>query len=854
MALFKIGKRLQSQTSAPQPLSEIPTPQAPSETSDLQPPSETSDPQPPSEISDPQPPSETSDPPPQIEGFIDILDDERIVGWAWDPAMPERRVVIEVACGERRARAVADRDRADLRVAGKGDGCHGFEVCFDLRGIGPVEVRDAATGAKLPGSPLCFDPLHLLGLPGNRRARALLRAEAEHARLALGEPDEGAEPVRPGYATRARLETLLATDASEYEPVHLVTRYLAYRAELAHRPVPPGDPAGSLAALQRYLAAEGHRPGGLPLSPPQIAFLNAPMPRFGLAPEVSVAAYNAIVEARPEASDFADPAALREALFWWCTEGAPALAPDGSLITEAQVRLLTRGATPNASYPLNDFLRTYLSRDPALAPVTGGGMLERALALCILILRCARAPALARFLPAAATAEILAPAGTDAGSRFEALLALALEGGPEPAQALSRQLTESLAAQGLALASPRPPAGHPGTAPALARDPRISSGLEPGIAVIGPVRAASGIGQATRQSLAALRAAGRHPAILDYRGDFPSPLGGPDMATPELRRPRTINLVHLNADTLPLALAEIDARVFARSYNIGYVFWELDQVPRAHRLGLDLLDEVWVASAYNRAIYEDACDVPVHDVGLAVEPLPETIPGSRAAYGLPETGFVYLATFDAFSFIERKNPLGLVRAFLAAFPKGSPEPVHLVLKTQNRTSVDDPHQVGLWRTIDALIARDPRIRIIDRTLPYIDLLGLKQACDAYVSLHRSEGLGIGMIEAMQLKRPVIATAYSGNLAFCTPETAFLVDYTLVPVRPEAYIAVEPGSRWAEPSLPSAAAAMRAVYENPAEAQARAEAAAQQVARAFSPAAIGRRYAARLDAIEAQLGA
>ncbi len=786
----------------------------------------------------------------RIEGSVDLLDDARIAGWARDPAMPERRVVIEVTCGERRARTIADRERPDLRAAGKGDGRHGFEIRFDLH-AGPVEIRDATTGAALAGSPIHFDPVHLLGLPGNRRLRELLRAEAEHARLALGDMDDEAAEVPPGYATRARLATLLATDAPEHDPVGLVTRYLAYRAELARRPVPPADPAGSLAALQRYLAAEGGRPGGLPLSRAQIAFLNAPMPRFGLAPELSVAAYNAIADARPEAGDLGDPASLREALLWWCSERAPALAPDGSLITEAQVRLLTRGAAPGISYPLNDFLRAYLASDPALAPLAGGGMLERALAVCAVILRCARLPALARFLPPASIAELLTSAG--AGSRFEALLALALESGPETARALHRQLTESLAARGLALADPGSPAGVPGTAPALARDPRIGAGLEPGIAVIGPVRAASGIGQATRQSLAALTAAGRRPAILDYRGDFPSPTGGAPAGAPELRRPRTINLIHLNADTLPLALAEIDTRVFARSYNIGYVFWELDQVPRAHRLGLDLLDEIWVASAYNRAIYAEACRVPVHEVGLAVEPLPTTIPGSRAAYGLPEDGFVYLATFDAFSFIERKNPLGLVRAFQVAFPKGSPEPVHLVLKTQNRTGVDDPHQVGLWRTIDALIAQDPRIRIIDRTLPYGDLLGLKRACDAYVSLHRSEGLGIGMIEAMQLKRPVIATAYSGNLGFCTPETAFLVDYALVPVRPEAYIAVEPGSLWAEPALPSAAAAMRAVYENPAEALARAETAARRVAEAFSPAAVGRRYAARLDAIAAQLG-
>lgn len=815
MALFKVGKRLRTGISAPRP---------------------------------------------RLAGSIDLIDDNRIAGWVLDPTKPLRRVLLEVVCGDHRERVIADRERADLRAAGKGGGRHGFEIRFDLRGTGttPVHVRDAETGEALDGSPIRYDPLHLFALPRHNGLRALLRAEAQRARLVLGldGDHEAAAPSQPlpGYPTRARIETMLATAEPAQDPAGLITRYLAYRSESARCTASLADPSGHLPNLHWYLDTEGARPGGLPLSRSQLAFLNAPMPRFGAAQELSVAAYNAIADAHPSPCDLTDPAALWDALVWWCTERAPALTPDGALITDAQVRRLTKGEPSGTSYPLNDVLRAYLARDPSLAIVSGGGMLERALAICILILRCAQQPFLARLLPAPAVADLLAPSGTGAASHLEMLLATALESGPEMPRMLHQRLAENLAARGLTLASAEGPCETVGTAPALARDPRIASGLEPGLAVIGPAHAASGIGQATRQSLATLAAAGRQPVVLDYMGDQPSPVGfAGEFRPPRLRKPRAINLIHLNADTLPLALAQIDTRVFERSYNIGFLFWELDTIPRSHRLGLDLLDEIWVASEYNRAIYAEACSVPVHNVGLAVEPLPGMIVGKRSTYGLPEDAFLYLATFDAFSFIERKNPLGLVRAFQAAFPPGSPEAVHLVLKTQNRTKVDDPHQVRLWRTIEALIAQDPRIRIIDRTLPYADLIGLKQACDVYVSLHRSEGLGIGMIEAMQLGRPVIATAYSGNLEFCTPETAFLVDHTLVPVRPEEYIVVEPGSRWAEPSILSAAAAMRAVYGNPAEARARAGAAAQRVAEAFSPVVIARRYEARLSAIEAQLG-
>jgi glycosyltransferase involved in cell wall biosynthesis len=479
-------------------------------------------------------------------------------------------------------------------------------------------------------------------------------------------------------------------------------------------------------------------------------------------------------------------------------------------------------------------------------------MLQRAVAVCVLILRCARKPSLARFLPPAAVAELLAPSASSGGSRFEAILAAAVGCGPEEMHRLFETITDHLAAHGLALANPAIAPRTVGTAPARARDKRIESGLEPGIAVIGPAEITSGLGQATRQSIAALTAVGRNPAVLNYRRPFPSRVQDTGaVRSPALETPRRINLIHLNADLLPMARVEIDDRVFARSYNIGYFFWELDQVPEAHRLAFDLVDEVWVASEYNREIFARGCEVPVHNVGLAVEALPASIPGTRRDYGLPEDGFVFLATFDAFSYVERKNPLGLVHAFRDAFPPGQAPNVHLAIKTQNKTGVFDPHAIRLWQQIDALVQDDPRIRVIDQTLSYVDLLGLKKACDAYVSLHRSEGLGIGMIEAMQLGRPVIATNYSGNLEFCTPETAFLVDATLVPVAPGQYVGVEPGSRWAEPSLASAAAQMRRVYEDAAEVRTRVAAASRLATEAFSLAAIGRRYEARLQAIEAQ---
>ena len=375
--------------------------------------------------------------------------------------------------------------------------------------------------------------------------------------------------------------------------------------------------------------------------------------------------------------------------------------------------------------------------------------------------------------------------------------------------------------------------------------------IEQGVAVIGPAYKASGLGQAMRLSVDVLTCCeGTRPTVIDFGLDNPAPVGFASSTNYEAyRNRRAINLIHLNAESTPLAFAYQAHEIFEDSYNIGFFFWELNKIPKCHRLALELLDEIWVSSEYNREIYAGVTDKPVINVGMAVEILPDVAPMPRDLIGLENGPFVFLTTFDSFSFIERKNPLGVIQAFRRAFPLGT-EPVRLVIKTQNRHRVGDPYQLRVWKRIDALTGADPRIVVMNKTLAYRDLLALKRSCDCYVSLHRSEGWGFGMIEAMQLAMPVIATGYSGNMDFCTPETAYLVDYTLTSVRPDEYIFCERDSYWAEPNLDVAAKTMRHMVANPAEAKAKGAAAAAAIGRDFSLEAIGRRYAARLAQVRA----
>ena len=663
------------------------------------------------------------------------------------------------------------------------------------------------------------------------------------------------------YPTRGKVETLLDTASPEVDPECLVSRYLEFefhRSRQGDALAINGNLTERLKILHWYLTSYArHRKLPVPLSAKQIAFLNGPVPILGLGVEISIIAYSFITAEIGRNTDLRDDVALQESIFWWCAHKAPKLAPSGELITPAQIRLLTRPGPHDAGtrFPLNYFVRKLCETDPVLATLDLRATTDRAVLICILMLRCVDNPTYALFLPSGALAELIAPPSAGDPSLFESMVALAFGSSertpPDQAATLRSLLVQALDRHGLSMGrtSRKLASNASGSGLFAQQDPNIRFGLEPGIAVIGPHRATSGIGQAMRVSVDVLSHAGRDPAVLDFPLDNPAPLGfATSRKTTPLRAPRQINLLHLNAESAPLAFAYLDKRIFSQSYNIGYFFWELNQVPKCHYLALDLLDEIWVSSEYNREIYSRVAKVPVINVGMAVEALPELALVSHESLGPAPGDFVFLATFDSFSFIERKNPLGLLRAFQAAFPIGAGEKVALILKTHNRTRVGDPHQLRIWQAIDDIVAGDPRVHVIDQTMSYRDLLGFKQACDCYVSLHRSEGLGFGLIEAMQLGLPVVTTAYSGNMEFCNPENCFLVDFELIPAMPGEYIFVERGSVWAEPSMSSAVEQLRRVFFDPAEAAARSARASSDLRRKFSVSRIAARYDDRLASI------
>ncbi|MFN2475815.1 MAG: glycosyltransferase family 4 protein [Chthoniobacterales bacterium] len=276
-------------------------------------------------------------------------------------------------------------------------------------------------------------------------------------------------------------------------------------------------------------------------------------------------------------------------------------------------------------------------------------------------------------------------------------------------------------------------------------------------------------------------------------------------------------------------------------YRIAYWAWELETIPEEWVAMLPLLDEIWTPTEFVAAAMRTRMDVPVHRMLPGVK-VPNVEPVSKTDLGIPEDHCVFLFMFDMFSAFERKNPLAVIRAFRQAFRRQ--EKATLLLKT----TASSPNRDDAERLQAA--ADDAGILLITQLLSREQAYGYLAMCDCYVSLHRSEGFGLGMAEAMLLGKPVIATGYSGNRDFMHEHNSYLVDFEMAEVQ-EAGPIYTRGARWAEPSVDHAAKLMRQVFDNQADAKALGARAQAELREKLSLRAAGERMAARLREIDSR---
>ncbi len=326
-----------------------------------------------------------------------------------------------------------------------------------------------------------------------------------------------------------------------------------------------------------------------------------------------------------------------------------------------------------------------------------------------------------------------------------------------------------------------------------------------GVNLIGFVRAEFGLGQSCRLLANELEQTDIDYTLYDFK--LPNALlrsedhSMEDKISEEF--PFNINIIHINPDENKLMYTQLDPSVWDKRYNIAFWLWELETIPKHWQQYFPLLDEIWTPSEFISKSLRKVSDLPVKTMPYYVTVPTEDI-YDRAFFKLPEDAFLFLTMYDANSTSARKNPMGAIKAFQKVFSKFDTS-VGLVIKINN-CQEKDIEELGSY------LKDYENIYYIKETLSKVQVNSLVKAVDVFVSLHRAEGFGLVMAEAMHLGTPVVATDWSSNTEFMDHKCACMVDYTFTTLKKDAP-PYKKGATWAEPNIASAAKYMKRLYSD-----------------------------------------
>ena len=299
-----------------------------------------------------------------------------------------------------------------------------------------------------------------------------------------------------------------------------------------------------------------------------------------------------------------------------------------------------------------------------------------------------------------------------------------------------------------------------------------------------------------------------------------------------------INVVHINPPQWQDALGTFPQSHFDRHYNVGIFQWELETLPDDWKPLFDYVDEVWTPSEFTARTMRKETNKPVIPILYGMEtPYDEKL--TRADFGLNEDDFLVLMMFDSNSYASRKNPGAAIDAFREAYGE-NPEHVKLVIKINNPKAEDIAF-------VEEHIGGKAGYLLITERMDKERLNSLIRLCDVFLSLHRSEGFGLVLAEAMNLGTATVATNWSANTEFMPEGTACLVNYSRVPVG-NTYQYEQEGLTWADPDVHEAAAWLKKLKEEPALRNQIAEAGKKHIREQLSTAKCAEQMAARLDEI------
>ncbi len=363
-------------------------------------------------------------------------------------------------------------------------------------------------------------------------------------------------------------------------------------------------------------------------------------------------------------------------------------------------------------------------------------------------------------------------------------------------------------------------------------------GLPGGVNYAGFTRAALGLGHAARGYISALEGMGIDVLQIDARELLPGrseeDRGHLSSTVKNSNALHPVNIVHINPDLLNTFRSEVGAGFFRNRYTIGIWAWETESFPDKWHDRFALVDEIWVGGSFMARGISMASPVPVILIPHVVQP--EKVEANRERFGLRADDFIFLFSFDFNSSLSRKNPLALIDVFRRAFKPS--QPVQLVIKSQNGTLC--PDQMNMLREA----AEGINVLFIDNSFDDNTLSVLTKSCDAFVSLHRAEGFGLGIAEAMAMGKPVIATGWSGNMDYMNVCNSLPVKFTLAPLE-QTDTPYEKGSLWALPDIDDAVSKLQFVFMNRDKAMEIGEIAGEYMARFHGRSAIGTQIEHRL---------
>lgn len=358
-----------------------------------------------------------------------------------------------------------------------------------------------------------------------------------------------------------------------------------------------------------------------------------------------------------------------------------------------------------------------------------------------------------------------------------------------------------------------------------------------GINIAGYINGEFGVGEGVRANIRAIETTNIPFTINNFTR---SPNRNQDTTYQKFSpdNPYPVNLIQVNADEVNTFIKHSGSSYFKNRYNIGFWAWEIPEFPQKWQPVFDNFHEIWTYSNYCAEAISLVSPIPVIKIMPSIDLPPSYL--NRQSLGLPENKFIFLFIFDFSSLIERKNPLAAIQAFKQAF--GEDDRVLLILKSSN--SAKNPQDLAL---LQSAIENSPNIQHLDGYLSKTEINGLLYNCDCYLSLHRCEGFGLTMAEAMFYGKPVIATGYSSNTEFMNIGNSFLVKYKLIPLDADCG-PYKKGNIWAEPDIEHAAYLMRQVFHDYPEAQQVGAIAAKDIKTLLSPTTTGKRIQKRLEYI------